>query len=302
MSVFQRGETYIHRIDVRNRNSVLTTPASIKENIYDQCGHQLIKSQSMTSDAIGKFYYTYNITSNATYGRYYSRATAKDTGGYISIFTDEYYVLPWDGVQDVRQTMGLVESKSMDDDTIANSLWNSYQYALRDVFIYHDERPGCNPDTGQGFDGSNTTFKAPHYPIADITGDGIISNSCPSDITSIWVDSDGASHYASVVVNNADFGEISIYQIGGVTAIPSDNRGVRLIYWSEPERYNEYLYQQAAVRLCCYELSKRMGSLNEITLAMITSNNPLIVLDPDMWMKEYKRYLKTNRELVIGGV
>ena len=302
MSVYQRGETYVHRIDIRNRAGQLITPTTIKENIYDQCGHYLVQAQSMTSDAVGKFFYNYTLSSTATYGRYYSKVTSTDASGNISTFKDEFYILPWDGVADVRQTMGLVEAKSMDDDTIANSLWNSYQYALRDAFIYHDEAPGGNPDTGQGFDGSNTVFKAPHYPIADITGDGVISNSCPSDIMVIWTDENGAMHYGAVTVNNADFGEISIYQNDGTSAIPQDNQGVRLIYWSEPERYDEYLYQQAAVRLCCYELSKRLGSLNEITLAMITSNNPLIVLDPAMWMKEYKRYMRSNTGLVLGGV
>ena len=303
MSVYQRGETYAHRIDIRNRKSVLTTPTTIYENIYDQCNHWLVKSLSMSSDAIGKFYYNYPITATATFGRYYSKVTAKDAGGNISVFKDEFYVLPWDGVQDVRQTMGLPEAKSVDDDTIANALWNSYLYALKDVYIHHIDT-GClnNPDTSVGFNGTNHYFRATHYPIADITGDGTISNSCPSDIYVTWINSTGSWAYGSVTIQNAEFGQIHIYQSDGVTPIPSDNAGVYLSYWYEPERYDEYLFQQAAVRLTCYELSKRFNSLNEITLQDIRSNNALVIIDPNLWMKEYKRYLHPNRGLIMGGV
>ena len=303
MAIYERSETYVHRIDIRNRLGVLVTPTAIKFSIYDPCDHWLLKSQSMSSDAIGKFYYNYLLSSAATYGRYKAVVTATLTGN-ISKFTSEFWILPWDGVADVRQTMGLPEAKSVDDDTIANALWNSYLYALKDVYINHaGENCSClyNPDTGQGFDGSNTYFQTPHYPIADITGDGIISNSCPSDIYVSWKNSSGSWAYGTVTIQNADFGQIHIYQNSGLP-IPSDNCGVRLYYWSEPERYNEYLFQQAAVRLACYELSKRFNSLNEITLQDIRSNNALVIIDPNLWMKEYKRYLGINRGLVIGGV
>ncbi len=303
MSIYQRGETYAHRIDVRNRLSVVTTPVTIKENIYDQCGHWLVKSLSMSSDAIGKFYYNYPITSTATYGRYYSKVTATDAGGNVSIFKDEFFVLPWDAVDDVRQVMGIPESKSVDDDTIANIFWSSYLYALKDLYDGHmGESPGYNPSTGAGFDGTNHYFRTTHYPIADVNGDGTVNNSCPSDIYVTWMNSTGSLAYGSVVVNNAEFGQIHIYQAGGTTAIPATSQGVYLYYWTKPARYDEYIFQQAVIRLTCYELSKRLQSLDQITLADIKNNNPIILLDPGLYMKEYKRYLQMSRGPVSGGV
>ena len=105
-----------------------------------------------------------------------------------------------------------------------------------------------------------------------------------------------------MVIDYAAFGDIHLYQSNGVTAIPSNNEGAVLDYWSEPENYDEYLFKQAAVRLCCYELSKKFSSLNEITLASIRGNNPLIIIDPNMWLKEYKRYLRVSQGVIMGGV
>ena len=306
MAVYQRGETYVHRIDIRNRNSVLTTPATIKENIYDQCGHWLLKSQSMSSDAIGKFYYNYAISSTATYGRYYSKVTATDAGGYVSVFKDEFFVLPWDAVQDVRQTMGLPEAKSVDDDTIANAVWNSYRYALHDVHTYHkSEQPLGNVTTGVLWDGTNTEFQTPYHPLADSGGDGMVGGSllsCATDITGYWIDEDGHQHTAYIWVQNPENGEITIYASLGYTIIPATAQKVYLDYWEEAPLFNEYLFQQAVVRLACYELSKRFNSLNEITLQDIRSNNALVIIDPDLWMKEYKRYLHMSRGIIAGGV
>lgn len=261
----------------------------------------------MSSDAIGKFYYNYPITSTATYGRYYSKVTATDVGGNVSIFKDEFFVLPWDAVQDVRQTMGLPEAKSIDDDTIANAVWNSYRYALHDVHTYHkSEVPLGNVTTGAMWDGSNTEFQTAHHPLADSGGDGMVGGSilsCATDISGWWVDVNGHYQTAYIFVSNAEYGEILIYtNAAGGTPVPSTAQGIYLDYWAEAPFFNEYLFQQAAVRLTCYELSKRFNSLNEITLQDIRSNNALVVLDPDLWMKEYKRYLRICRGGMYGGI
>ena len=302
MALYQRGETHVGRITIRNQAGVVTTPTTIKETIYDPCGYVILNSGSMASESTGKYFYNYTLSSTATYGRYTSKVTAT-VSGYVAIFKDEFYVLPWDGVQDVRQTMGVPEAKSIDDDTITNSLWNSYQFALKDLMIHHkDEIPDCNPNTGASFDGSNTQFKTHYWPIADINGDGTVKNTCPTDIVFKWADSTGQWYYGDVVIDHACFGDIHLYQSDGVSAIPQNNEGVALEYWSEPEKFDSYLFQQAVVRLCCYELSKRFSSLNEITLASIRTNNPLIVIDPNMWFKEYKRYLRVSQNLIISGI
>ncbi len=252
------------------------------------------------------YYYNYPLTSTATYGRYYSRVTVTDASGNIAKYEDEFFILPWDAVRDVRQTMGLPESKSVDDDTIANAVWNSYRYALHDVHTYiKGETPDGNVTTGVLWDGVNTEFHTKHYPIADSGGDGMVGGSflsCATDISGHWIDVDGHEHPAYTWVTNAEYGEVVIYASAGYTIIPSTAKALYLDYWQESPYFNEFLFQQAVVRLACYELSKKFSSLNEITLADIKSNNALVVLDPNLWMKEYKRYLRMNRRMIIGGI
>jgi len=306
MSIYERGETYAHRIDIRNRLSVLTTPSSIKENIYDQCGHWLVQSQSMSSDAVGKFYYNYPLTSTATYGQYHSRVTATDIGGNVSIFTDEFWIMPWDIIQEVRDSMGIPEAKTVSDDIIARTAWNSYKFTLRELYTFiNRECPDCNVETGAGFDGTNTTFQTKQYPIADINGDGAVTGSntsCATDISGYWINSLGHYQTAKITVSQAEYGEISIFQNDGVTAIPSTNQGVWIDYWVRPPLYDDLMTHAAVVRLTCYELSKRLQSLDEVTLADIKNNSPIITLDPRMWYKEYKRYIGNVRGPVSGGV
>jgi hypothetical protein len=304
MAIFERGETYVARASIRNRSGVATTPTSTKITIYDPCSFILKSSQSMVSDALGQYYYNYNITSTATYGQYKTRIETV-TSGNTTYQYDEFFIMPWDAIPDVRQTMGVHDSKSINDDDIANIIWNSYLFALREVHSHHyNETPYGNPDTGVGFNGSNTSFQTKYHPIADINGDGIVRGnnvSCATDMKVTWINNAGHMADGLVSVIQAENGEITITQTGGV-AIPSDNEGVYLDYWSEYQGFDSFLFQQAVVRLACHEISKRFASLDEITLANIRSNSPLIIVDPNMYWKEYRRYLKMNRGIIIGGV
>jgi hypothetical protein len=201
--------------------------------------------------------------------------------------------------------MGCHDAKSISDDDIANTLWNSYLFALRDVHTHHyKESPNGNPDTGTGFDGSNTAFQTRYHPIADINGDGIVRGnnvSCATDVKVNWINNAGHRAEGIVAVTQADNGEITITQSSGA-AIPQDNEGVYLDYWTEYEGFDDFLFQQATVKLACHEISKRFAALTEITLASVYSNNPLIVIDPNMYWKEYQRYLRKNRGMIMGGI
>ena len=304
MAVFQRGETFVARTSIRDRIGELTTPTTTKISIYDPCNITLVSSVSMTVDTVGQYFYNYNLSSSATYGRYTTRIETL-TSGNTTYQYGKFFIMPWDGVLDVRQTMGVHDSKSIDDDDISNILWNCYLYALRDVHTHHyKEIPIGNPDTGAGFDGSNISFQTRYYPIADINGDGIVRGnnvSCATDMKVTWINSAGHMVNGTISVTQADNGEITITQVGG-TAIPANNEGVYLDYWCQYEGFDAFLFQQAVVKLACHEISKRFASLTEITLANIRSNNPLIIIDPNMYWKEYQRYLKKNRSIIIGGV
>jgi hypothetical protein len=261
----------------------------------------------MTSDGTGEYFYKHTLSSSATYGRYHTRVIA--TGTSYAVIDSEFFIMPWNVVEDIRITMGLgSDEKSIDDDTLAHIGWNCYQYALRDIYVHHyEEAPNCDPTNSYMYNGTNTSFQTKHYPIADITGDGNVwgsgdTASCATDVHMYWIDNNGLYNEGKVKVTKAQHGEISLYQYDGTTALPQDNEGVYLDYWEKSRRYDEYLFRQAVVKLSCHELSKRMTTMDKVTLADIRSNNPIIVIDPNMFMREYKRYINKNCEMVLGGV
>jgi len=306
MSVYERGETYVCRHTVWNRAKTKITASSVSFTLYDPCNTTIVNNASMASDAIGEYYYNHNISSSATYGRYIVQIRTAGAGSLLKYDRAEIFIMPWDVIPEIRDTMGIPEQKSVTDDVLARTIWSCYGYALRDMYTHvYNEYPKGNVDTGAGFDGTNTSFQTKQYPIADINGDGTVTGSltsCATDISGHWVDTNGHYQTAKISVTQAEYGEINIFQNDGVTAIPSTNNGVWVDYWVRPRQYNQDVFRSAVVRLSCYELSKRLQSLDAITLADITSNSPIITLDPQMYFKEYKRYLGVVRGPVSGGV
>lgn len=235
MSVFERGETYVHRIEIRARNKQKTNPTTITDTIYGPCSYTLINAASMTSDATGEYYYNYAVPSAATYGRYKTRVAATSSGGNVAVFEGEFHVMPWKLQKTVRRITGIDDEKTISDDDLSHLSWMSYQEALRDVYSHaYKETPNGNPDTGVGFNGSNTAFQTRRYPVADSNGDGRITGtgtSCATDISGWWINSAGSRDSLYITVTQPDNGEITVYQSDGATAIPSDNEGVYIDYW-----------------------------------------------------------------------
>jgi len=261
----------------------------------------------MVSDAVGEYYYNYTISSSATYGRYTSKVTVASAGGNIAVYKDEFYVMPWEAVTDLRQTMGLSnDTKSISDDDLSNIIWNCYQWALKDIYIHHhNEHPSSNPSTGILWDGSNKLYKTSHYPIADSNGDGTVSGnqySCVTDISGFYIDDDGHYNKAVVKVRNATNGEIYIYKSDGVTPIPSVIDDLLIDYWSEPPEFDTFVFQQAVVLLAAHEVSNRLINIDKVNISDLYTNNPLVVINPQRFMNEYRRYMGLIREPVIGGV
>lgn len=306
MSVYERGETYVHRIKFWSTTKAPVDPSKVSFSLYDPCGKTLVNNVLMDHAAVGSYSYYYDILSTATYGKYQCLVTSMTATGEYDYEKSEFFILPWDVIPEVRDTMGVVEQKSITDDVIARVVWSCYGFALRDIYTHViDEYPGGNVTTGAGFDGSNTEFQTMQYPIADINGDGVVTGSktsCATDISGYWIDVNGHYQTAKTAILQAEHGEIYIFQNDGVTAIPSTNQGVYLDYWIRPKSYTQDIFRSAVVRLTCFELSKRLQSLDQITLADIKSNNPVITIDPSMYFKEYRRYLGIVRGPVAGGV
>jgi len=260
----------------------------------------------MTSDSTGEYFYNYAISSSATYGRYPVQVTATSATGNITIIKDEFFVLSWDASRDVRQLTGIGDTKTISDTDMENMVWMSYQEALRDVYHHHyKERPSGNPDTGVGFDGSNTVFQTYNRPIADSDGDGDVygygQQSCGTDISGWWIDNNGSWNQCWITVTQSNNGEINIYRGNGTSAIPSNNEGVYLDYWSSYDSYDETLFHQAVNYLTAHNVMLRLKEVDRVTLGDISRNSPIIEKDSNRFYKKYRSILKKICKPRIGG-
>lgn len=77
---FNKGETAIISVEIRNGVGVLTTPAvSTTVKITDPSGTVVVNNVAMSNDGAGLFHYDYAVGANATLGLYRVRITATDT-------------------------------------------------------------------------------------------------------------------------------------------------------------------------------------------------------------------------------
>lgn len=302
MAIYERAETFVHRITIRDNDGVKTDPSTVSDNLFDPCNHQLITDDAMTKESTGVYRYYYPITSSATYGKYRTLVDAIDGSGNITKITGSYYVMPWKVQEEVRAKMGITKDTDVDDDTMSNICWTSYIKTLRDAFEYRNkETPKRNPDTGAGFDGTNTTFQTMKYPIADINGDGVVSgnNICGNDITGYWIDNAGHRNECSINVTTESNGEISIFQDDGVSAIPQTNEGVKITYWCEYDNFNDFLLQEAVAYLSAHYISLRFTEEDKVTMADV--NKPIVIINPERFRKEYKKLIRLIKKPNIAG-
>jgi hypothetical protein len=302
MAIYERNETYVHRITIRDNAGTKTNPSTVSDNIFDPCNNQLVTDDAMTNESTGVYRYYYPITSTATYGKYRTLVDARDGSGNKTLITGHYYVMPWKVQDDVRAKMGITKKTDVDDDAMSNICWTSYKKALRDAYQHHyNETPCRNPDTGAGFDGTNTTFQTKNYPIADVNGDGSVTgnNDCGNDITGYWIDNAGHRNECSINVTTAANGEITITQDDGVTAIPSNNEGVKIDYWSEYDSFDDFLLQEAVAYLAAHFISLRITEEDKVTMADV--NKPVVLINPKRFKYEYKRLMRLISKPKIKG-
>jgi hypothetical protein len=307
MAIFERGETFSHWVTIRDRDNTKVDPSTVKIDIRDPCEWLLVDDQAMTKSATGVYYYNYDtIQSSATYGRYRVKVTSTAAGGEIGIYYDEFYVMPWKLEKDVRQITGISETKDISDDDLSDICWKAYLEVLRDVHSHHYRETPCgDPDTGNGFNGTNTSFQTRYYPIADIGGDGqVLGNgtSCATDVWCWWINSSGSRQTGRVTISNYLNGEISIYQNDGSTAIPSNNEGVYLDYWSEYESFDNWVFRNAVAHLAADYLMRRLKEVDRVTLADLASNSPIIEKDSRRFYGKYKQIINRVRKPKIGGI
>jgi len=309
IAIFQRGETFVHRVTIKNRSNQLVDTDWKLIDISDPCDLALVSTGSMTRDSKGVYVYNYDIASSATYGKYKSAVSFSNSGGNIGKDVDEFYVMPWDASTEVRQISGISSKKDISDKDLDNIVWMAYQRALREVYAHHsNEIPLGNPDTGVAFNGTNTSFQTRHTPIADFNGDGNIygygqngKRSCGTDVNFWYKNNAGSFNQGKVTVNNATNGELTITTTADA-AIPSSQEGVYLDYYSESPSFNNYIFQQAVSFLASHYVEQRFKTSDRVTMADLNRNNVVMVANQNRFFYEYKRLLNLIRRPMIGGV
>jgi len=302
MAIFEREETYVQWTTVKDRNSVLTVPSSISISITNPCDTVLVNAVAMTNDAVGKYYYNYNIAVDAPFGEYSVVVRTESAGGSITKQKDRFYILPWDITDKIRSVSGIGSEKSISDDDIAQIAWDTYKEVLNDVFYYHhNENIGCSCGVScvgscansEIINGTNTSFHTRYRPIADHDGSGTVHGedaaTCDHDITGYWIDSSCDCQTAYITVNSSECGDITITQTSGA-AIPSSAKTAYITYWSEPPYFDKNILKQAVLYLASYRIGAlRFQELGRATQADLQNVQNQSFRKPELLLKEYKR-------------
>lgn len=302
--MMERGDTLAFWIKITDKDSTATDPSTCSLSVIDPCRNTLLAYTDMTKDSVGNYYYNYNISATAMYGKYTLRVKMTD-GTNATIYNNEMFVMPWNLMDETRYKSGVADTKTIPNNRLANLCWSAYREALSDVFIRHDkQQPMRNPATGVLYDGSNTSFRTKHYPLADKDGDGTVTGwgqqSCSTDVNCEWYDSNDAWNQGKVTVTEAKGGEITVTQTDG-SAIPQNNNGVYLYYQEEPHEYNEALFRDAVAYLAAHNVMETLKGLDRVTLADIDRNKVMIEKDANRFKRKYRELLsKTVRPRIAG--
>jgi len=305
---YQCGETYIHRITIRDESGTQLYPTTVLFNLYDMCGNTLIADGAMATDASGVYEYEYAVPDPCLYGEYSIEVVSTDADGDVAIFPDSFYTFPWKCLDQIRSVSGIGQRKSISNNDLAKIAWDAYQEVLNEIYEFHDwEKVGMDPDVNLSFNGTNTTFriKVCNYDeLADRFGDGTVTGwgetSCGTDIDGYWIDSNHARHQLKITVEDVITGRVTLTQTDG-NAIPANHNGVRVNYSTKSEMWNERRMRKAVVYLAGFEVTQRFNELDRVTLADIESNKNVFLADPRRLERIYKKARDSVRDVMFGG-
>jgi len=304
-AIYERSEKNYYVIKIKNIDgNAYVDPSTVSITIYNPCMGEEVSEASMTKSDVGIYYYSYTIPVDATYGEYQIKVTASSAPNTV-IYKDKFFILPWNIIYDVRRYSGITSKKSISDHDIAMIIWEAYLEALREVYVYRDnETPQCNPNTGAGFDGVNTTFATKNTPLADANGDGVITGygeiSCGTDIDGLWTDSNGDCHQLKITVLDAKCGKLTITQLSGAP-IPGTNCGVKINYYTEWRTFSVAIFKSAVAFLAAHKCIERFAELDKATMADLHSNKVVILHNRNRMDKAYKKAMRRISRPVIGA-
>jgi len=302
-----RGDGYLLHLTIRdNLLKTASTPSSVKIEIDDPCGFNILASTDMTSGGSGVYSYDYTIDSSATYGKY---EVTVSTTTYTQKEVYSFYLFPWDVEDEVRGLSGIGQNKSISDNDLNEIIWESYKEAKAEVYeIRSNVKPkpcwsSCDA-YNYCINGSNTTFFIPE-PVADYDGDGLVKGwgeqSCGTDITGYWKDCNGYRYAVKITVQNADNGRLTVTQLDG-TAIPSTANGVWFNYHTESNSYDDNIFRTAVMYLAAHKCILRFGELERASSADLAVAQNIKYVDPMRMYNYYRKLMKIIRVPNISGV
>lgn len=291
MVVYNRGESYIQKVTIRDENNALFDPDEVEWVVTNPKGEVVAQGQ-MTKISTGIYKASYDIPNNALYGEYYVKISMIVTDTSTTIEEDEFFVLPL-RLEKARQISGIDEN-SISDKTFSQLLWYSYQLALKETLIYrYDEIPQVSPE-GKYIDGTNKIFKVSNPPIADANGDGVIDE---EDISGIWIDKDYNVNVVKCTVINAREGIITLTRADN-SPLPSDTKKVRIDYYQKPACWDDDIFNEAVLYLASHLAQMRLKEPSKITIADLTSNRLFLEERGNDYYYVYKKLIRN----LTGGV
>ena len=140
--------------------------------------------------------------------------------------------------------------------------------------------------------------------VIELNGNGSIdgNSSCATDIDVWWINENG--HYLKGSVTPTEYrnGEITITQADG-TAIPNNNEGVYLNYWSSYQSFDTDMLRDAVGYLAAhYVIELRMTDVDRVTIADLATNMPVIVKNERRFYNAYRRKIKRVSRPKMGGI
>ena len=289
--VYECQETCVLDINVYTiPDGTASDVSSAVVTIISPCGTTLVNEQAMTNDATGQYSYAYSLITDCEYGEY--RVLYNLTNGTTrTLMSNSFFVFRTDLINKVRSYSG-IGVKSVNDEDLARITLDALREACDEVFLFHhDEKPIADPDYGVTFNGTNTVVRTRCGNLADHDFDGHVygygANPCSGDITGYWYDSDYVRHTAKITVNDSISGRITLTKTDD-SAIPSNNQGVYISYWTEWESYNENIFEDAVAYLAAHHLILRMTDLHSATAADLPSNQKKIELNLERFKNKYE--------------
>lgn len=197
----------------------------------------------------------------------------------------------------VRDVMGVDRNLGIDDVQIRTLIGVAEKVIMRELFIYHyDETPENDPNSGSGWDGSNTSFVTSEYPVVDKDFD----NSTVDDVIAKYWDSDNAPQDATCVVSNARYGRITI-TTDGSTPIPNNAKKLLVEYYSMEDDIPFGIMEELGTYLTAHLITIRLSEPRKISIADLESNRSILQISDNTYIREYKRLLRQYQKPMMGS-